>query len=62
MKTLGPPWSRMVLYFSLQVLFLAVFFVETYMKARFGLTLTCALASCLFMLLGLRAAYHLNSD
>ena len=62
MRALDPQRSRMVLFFFLQVLFLAAFFVGIHMKVRLGVTLTCALVACLFMLLGLRAAYNLTSD
>jgi hypothetical protein len=62
MKALDPQRSRMVLFFFLQALFLAACFVGIHMKVRFGVTLPCALASFLFMFLGLRAAYNLTSD
>jgi hypothetical protein len=62
MKALEPQRLRIVLCFFLQALFLAAFFVEIHMKARLGVTLPCALASCLFLFLGLRAVYNLTSD
>jgi uncharacterized membrane protein YczE len=62
MKALDPQRLRMVLCFFLQALFLAAFFVGLHMKARLGVTLLCALAASLFMLLGLRAVYDLTSD
>jgi hypothetical protein len=62
MRALDPQRLRMVLCFCLQVVFLAAFLVEIHIKAGFGVTLACALVSCLFMLLGLRAAYNLTSD
>jgi hypothetical protein len=52
----------MVLYFALVTLFLAAFFVGIHIKAHMGVVLPCALAASLFLLLGLRAAYHLPSD
>jgi hypothetical protein len=62
MRGLDPQRLRMVLCFSLQAVFLAAFLVEIHIKAGLGVILACALVSCLFMFLGLRAAYHLTSD
>jgi hypothetical protein len=62
MKALDPQRLRMVLCFFLSTLFLAAFFVEIHLKIRMGVVLPSALAACLFMLLGLRAAYNLTSD
>jgi hypothetical protein len=60
MKALDPQRLRIVLCFFLQVLFLVAFFVELHIKAHLGVTLSTALAACLFMLAGLRAVYNLN--
>ena len=62
MKALDPSRLRMVLYFFLGALFVAALFVATHLKAGMAPVLPCALGAAFFLLLGLRAAYHLTSD
>jgi len=60
MKALDPPRLRIVLYYFLSLLFMAAFFAEKYMKARFGVILPTGLGAALFMLAGLRGRYNLS--
>jgi hypothetical protein len=62
MKALDSRRLRMVLYFFLVALFVAALFVATHLKAGMAPMLPCALGAAFFLLLGLRAAYHLTSD
>jgi hypothetical protein len=62
MKALDPPRLRMVLYFFLQLLFVAALFVEHHLKARIGVVLPTALGAALFTVAGLHAVYNLTPN
>jgi hypothetical protein len=62
MKSLDPQRVRIVLYCFLAALSVAGMLVATHKKANLGVVSLCALGAVVFLLAGLRAAYHLTSN